>query len=115
MRDVLLPYGKEVPSHSCSTCEWCDGSSRGCSPVPSKSSECQHLQPLDLVETANSHDFPSSIDVRSKVFENLEDSLASGSIIAPLEPWLIPCWGGTSSPVCQRIKKAKSKDGAEQI
>jgi hypothetical protein len=30
---------------------------------------------MDLLETGRSHDFPSSVDVRSKAFENLEASL----------------------------------------
>jgi hypothetical protein len=41
---------------------------------------------MDPVETVRSHDFPSSIDGRSKAFNNLEASLESCSIIAPLEP-----------------------------
>jgi hypothetical protein len=41
---------------------------------------------MDPVETARSHDFPFSVDVRSKAFNNLEASLESCSIIAPLEP-----------------------------
>jgi hypothetical protein len=41
---------------------------------------------VDPVETARSCDIPASIEVRSKVFNNLQDSLKSGFIPTPLEP-----------------------------
>jgi hypothetical protein len=41
---------------------------------------------MDPVGAARSHDFPSSIDMRSTAFNYLEASLESGSVIDPLEP-----------------------------
>jgi hypothetical protein len=41
---------------------------------------------MDPVETAKSRDIPASIEVRSKTFNNLQDSLKSGFIPTPLEP-----------------------------
>jgi hypothetical protein len=41
---------------------------------------------VDPVETARSRDIPASIEVRSKTFNNLQDSLKSGFIPTLLEP-----------------------------
>jgi hypothetical protein len=70
---------------------------------------------MDPVETARSHDFPSSIDGRSKTFSNLEASLESGSIIAALEPVACTLLGRDFFTCVSEINRAESKDGGEQI
>jgi hypothetical protein len=69
---------------------------------------------MDPVETSRSHDFPSSIDVRSKAFNNLKASLESGSIIAPLEP-VVCTLLGTEFPGCVSENEEMSNGGWEQI
>jgi hypothetical protein len=70
---------------------------------------------MDLVETARSHDFPSSVDVRSKAFNNLEASLESCSIIVPREPVVCTLLGTDFLTCASENKESRVKGGGKQI